>query len=133
MKLMLVLLDYFFLIFHTLFTLFNIFGWMFKKTRLAHLITMLLTTFSWFVLGIFYGFGYCFCTDWHWQVRDRLGYIDTSRSYIHFLVLKISGLNINENLVINITFIVYFTCLFFTVVLNTRDLLHFFKNKSKNN
>ena len=52
-------LNIFFFVFHSVFTLFNITGWAFRKTRKWHLITMLLTAASWFILGIWYGWGYC--------------------------------------------------------------------------
>jgi len=41
---------------------------------IGHRASLLLTAFSWFVLGIWYGWGYCVCTDWHYMVlRDELG------------------------------------------------------------
>lgn len=104
---MLAFLNIFFFLFHTIFTLFNVVGWMFTNTRKLHLITMALTAGSWFVLGIWYGWGYCFCTDWHWQVREALGYRDHSNSYIHFLILKITGLDVNPGLVDTVTVIVF--------------------------
>jgi hypothetical protein len=113
--------NIFFFVFHTLFTLFNIVGWIFRKTRKLHLITMLLTAFSWFVLGIWYGWGYCFCTDWHWDVRRKLGYHDRSGSYIHFLVLKLTGINLNPQFVENVTLIVFLLSFVLSVWLNIRD------------
>ena len=53
-------LNIFFFVFHTVFTLFNMGGWAFPKTRKLHLITLSLTAFSWFILGIWYGWGFCF-------------------------------------------------------------------------
>jgi hypothetical protein len=91
-------LNFFFFAFHTLFTLFNIIGWAFRRTRKLHLVTISLTAFSWFVLGIWYGWGFCFCTEWHYAVRRRLGYTDQTRSYIHFLILKLTGYNANMRL-----------------------------------
>ncbi len=125
---MYIFLNYFFFIFHTIFTLFNIFGWIFKKMRKIHLITLILTVFSWYFLGIWYGFGYCFCTDWHWKVREKLGYVDESISYIHFLILKLTGINFNEDLVINVTIIVFFICFALSVALNIRDIIKARKN-----
>jgi Protein of Unknown function (DUF2784) len=101
------LLNIFFFVFHTVFTVFNMVGWVFKKTRKLHLITLSLTAFSWFFLGIWYGWGYCFCTDWHWNVREKLGYHDHSHSYIHFLIFKVTGLNLNLTLVEYGTLIVF--------------------------
>jgi len=117
-----VILDNFFLIFHSAFTVFNVFGWIWRKTRRVHLVTMLLTALSWFVLGIWYGWGYCFCTDWHWQVRESLGNPIESYSYIHFLILEITGLDINPVTVDYATLGVFMFCLVMTVYLNLRDL-----------
>ena len=114
-------LNIFFFVFHTVFTLFNMVGWIFPKTRKLHLITMFLTAFSWFVLGIWYGWGYCLCTDWHWDVRKKLGYDDHSRSYIHFLILKLTGANLNPQLVENITLIVFLICFALSVWFNIRN------------
>lgn len=122
-------LNIFFFVFHTAFTLFNLFGWIFKKTRRLHLITMLLTAFSWFVLGIWYGWGYCFCTDWHWAVRAKLGYHDHSNSYIHFLILKLTRANLNEQLVEYITLIVFIICLALSTWLNFRDHMRSMRRK----
>ncbi|HPI91446.1 MAG TPA: DUF2784 family protein, partial [Spirochaetota bacterium] len=88
------ILDWFFLIFHTGLSLFNSLGWIFRKTRRIQLATISLTAASWFVLGIWYGWGFCPSTEWHWQVRDALGTPVQSDSYIHFLVLEITGLNL---------------------------------------
>lgn len=114
-------LDIFFFVFHSAIVLFNSFGWIWKKTRKWNLICLMATAFSWFILGIWYGWGYCFCTDWHWEVRDRLGYGDESRSYIHFLILKISGINLDYKLVETWTVIVFAISLIGSVILNLRD------------
>src|SRR5688572_11928274 len=88
--------NYFFFIFHVALIFFNLFGWIPKKLRKWNLASLCLTAFSWFVLGIFYGFGYCFLTDWHWQIRERLGYTNESHSYIHFLVTKLTPISMEE-------------------------------------
>lgn len=118
---MLQFLNSFFFVFHTVFTLFNITGWAFRKTRRLNLVTLLLTAFSWFVLGIWYGWGYCFCTDWHWQVREKLGYHDQRQSYIQFLVYKLTGKLFNEELVNYTTLIVFLLSLALSILLNVRD------------
>ena len=107
-KLVLQFIDYFFILFHGALVLFNVFGWIIPKWRFANLITLSLTAFSWFALGIWYGIGYCPFTDWHWKVRQLLGYNDQSNSYIHFLILKITGINLPENWVDTTTVIVFF-------------------------
>jgi len=113
-------LNIFFFVFHTVFTLFNMIGWIFPITRKLHLITMSLTAFSWFVMGIWYGWGYCFCTDWHWQVREALGYHDRSNSYIHFLLLKLTGRDFNTKLVDNATLIIFLLCFVLSIWFNIK-------------
>jgi hypothetical protein len=122
-------LNIFFFVFHTCIVLFIVFGWIWKKTRLANLILIVLTAFSWFFLGIWYGFGYCPCTDWHWQVRMKLSLYDSSTSYLEFLVEKLTGLDVSRALVdiFAVTFLVAAFCL--SIVLNVRDLK---KKKTKN-
>ena len=83
--------NYFFYVFHTVLILFNLFGWIFPSTRRLNLITLLLTFASWGLLGIWYGWGYCFLTDWHYRVLRRLGERDLPNSYIAFLVESWSG------------------------------------------
>ena len=92
-------LDYFFLAFHCLLIAFNLVGWLWHKTRRLNLLVLLATAGSWLVLGIWYGIGYCPFTDWHWQVRARLGYADMPNSYIKFLVDEITGWDTNAVLV----------------------------------
>lgn len=113
-------LNYFFFIFHTLIILFNTFGYIPKKTRKWNLVTLLLTCFSWFVLGIWYGWGFCFCTEWHWQVREHLGYYDRD-SYTHFLALKLTGINFSQHLVDIVTAATFFISLALSFYLNIRD------------
>lgn len=90
-------LNIFFLVFHTLWMAFNMVGWAWKKTRRLHLIMMGLTALSWFLIGpLWYGtLGYCLCTDWHWTVRRKLGYIDESQGYVHFMVKTLTGLDLS--------------------------------------
>ena len=61
-------LDIFFIVFHTSLIFFNLFGWIWKYTRRANLVALLLTGGSWFILGLYYGIGYCPFTEWHWEV-----------------------------------------------------------------
>ncbi len=98
-------LDKFFFVFHSSWIIFLLFGWVWKKTRRANLAVILLTAFSWFVLGIWYGYGYCPSTDWHWQVRTRLGCQDLPNSYTKFLVDSLTGWNIDQGLVDLVTLV----------------------------
>ncbi|MCU7548964.1 DUF2784 domain-containing protein [Chitinophagaceae bacterium LB-8] len=114
-------LNSFFFIFHTLLTLFNLSGWIFPATRKWNLFTLILTAFSWFVLGIWYGWGYCLCTDWHYKVREILGYHDQQGSYIRFLLFKLTGIEFNEHLVETVTLIGFIISLAMSLWLNIRD------------
>lgn len=119
-KFILHIIDYFFIVFHTVLILFNVLGWIVPRWRFANFITLSLTAFSWFILGIWYGFGYCPFTDWHWKIRQLLGYTDDSNSYIHFLILKITGINFSESFVDVSTVIVFFTAFFISVYFAVR-------------
>jgi hypothetical protein len=82
-----------FFVLHTLWIAFNCVGWIWRRTRRWHLFTVALTALSWFGLGLWFGWGYCPCTDWHWQVRSRLGYQDPD-SYLQLLARELLGLEI---------------------------------------
>lgn len=82
------LADYFFLTFHTALILFNLFAWIWKPLRKAHLMVITLTFASWGILGIWYGWGYCPLTDWHWDVLYRLGQEELPPSYISYLLQR---------------------------------------------
>jgi hypothetical protein len=114
-------LNIFFFVFHSTLIIFNLFGWIWKKTRLANLIVILLTVFSWTILGIWYGFGFCLCTDWHWQVRIKLGYFDMPSSYTKFLIDSLTGLDVKETLVDTLAVTLLALALVASVVMNVRD------------
>jgi hypothetical protein len=114
-------LDKFFIIFHTLFALFNLFGWIWRKTRKLNLLLLLLTLFSWLILGIWYGIGYCPLTEWHWQVRYRLGLYDMPGSYIKFLLDTLTGWDWNANVVDVMTGAAFSSALVISAVLNISD------------
>ena len=117
-----VLLDIFFVIFHTSLTLFNALGWAWKKTRVWNLVTLLLTGSSWLFLGMIVGVpGYCPFTDWHFNVLRKLGKTNLPNSYLKYLFDRITGLNIDSTLVDRITLIVFVAALVVSVFLNLRD------------
>ena len=96
---MLVIGDYFFLWFHAALVLFNLFGWIWKPLRPAHALSVGLTFGSWFILGIFYGWGFCPLTEWHFQILERLGETNLPRSYITYLIRRITGLDPEPRLI----------------------------------
>ena len=121
-ELLLNLLNLFFWIFHCILIVFNTLGWVFKKTRKWNFVTLFLTATSWFGLGYFYGWGYCFCTDWHWQVRYSLGIYDMPESYIKFLLDRITGMDWNPDFVDTITLTTFLLSITASVYTNFRDM-----------
>jgi len=117
------LLDWFFFLFHLGFVVFNLTGWIWKKTRLANLVALSLTFASWFILGIFYGIGFCPLTEWHWQVLDKLGRTDLPTSYISYLIYRLSGLSVDQSLVDFATVAGAFVAFAISVFLNIKDWL----------
>ena len=118
---MLRLLDLFFLIFHTILIFFNLFAWIFRNTRKLNLIILTLTGASWFILGIFYGIGYCPLTDWHFNILEELGHTNLPNSYIKYLADRLTGLDFNPDMVDNTTLILFFIALVISTYLNIRD------------
>jgi hypothetical protein len=114
-------LDAFFIIFHSVLIIFNLSGWIWKKTRKLNLLVLGLTAFSWFGLGIFYGFGYCACTDWHWQVRYNMGLYDMPNSYVKFLLDKFTGLDWNTQLVDTATLLLFIAAVLVSLYVNIKD------------
>src|SRR5207244_3439052 len=100
---------------------FNIVGWAWRRTRPFQLFTIGLTAFSWFVLGIWNGWGFCICTQWHWEVRHRLGYIDPEGSYVALLIRCVTGIRVNETLSEAITGIVFVIVAILGITLSLRD------------
>jgi len=93
------LLNIAFFVFHTALILFNVFGWIPRRTRRWNLVCLLLTAASWFVMGIWKGAGYCICTDWHWQIRRALSISGDPDNYIQLLVRTLTGWTPGESLV----------------------------------
>jgi hypothetical protein len=118
---MLQFLNMAFLILHTAWVLFVCTGWIWNRTRFWHLLAVALTAASWFGLGLWYGWGYCLCTDWHWQVRERLGYPE-DHSYTHLLMLEITGIDMRPALADMFTAVAFAVATLLSLALNVRDL-----------
>ena len=116
-------LDYFFIIFHTLLILFNLFGWIYKPLRIYNLITLGITAISWFVLGIFYGMGYCFLTDWHWEVLNQIDAYPIQNSYVQYLFERLLNTYISVELADNITLFGFLSAIIFSLIFNIKDFI----------
>ena len=120
---MLKILDIFFVFFHSFLIIFNLFGWIFRKIRKANLITLLLTAFSWFILGIFYGVGYCPLTDWHFMVLEKLGNKNLPTSYIKYILGRLTGYDASPELTDILTMVFFIAALVISTVFNIRDYM----------
>ena len=122
-------LDIFFTVFHTCLVIFNLFGWIWKKTRRLNLICLLLTAASWLILGIFYGIGYCPLTDWHFDILRKLGYTDLPDSYMSFLFTRLTGQQIDQSLVDAVTMWGLIVALTISLYLNFQNRFKLLRKK----
>ena len=111
-------LDILLTIVHLSIVCFNLFGWMPKKWRKAHFISIVLTAASWFILGIWFGFGYCPFTDWQWQVKERLGEKNLPANFVEYFAEKITGQNFSPTLVSNVIAISFAAAALISVYVN---------------
>jgi hypothetical protein len=110
--------DYFFFIFHLLFILFVLTGWMIYRLRKVHLAVLLLTFSSWFILGIWYGIGFCPLTEWHWQILRMAGHRELPFSYVSFLIQRLTGIVPDDVIIDRLTAGLAVIALFFSVWVN---------------
>jgi hypothetical protein len=107
-------------VFHTAWLVFTCIGWAWRRTRRWQLATVTLTALSWFGLGYWYGWGYCPATDWHWQIRARLGY-DDPPTYVQLLIREMTGIHLDTWTSNALSLTVLLTAAILTIVLNIRD------------
>ena len=105
-------------VFHVLLIVACLIGWIPPRTRKAHLILIALVMGCWFLLGIQYGIGYCPLTDWHWQVKEKLGEESLPNSFIKYLWDHIFTNPISPNAADILTFGAFFVSLIPTLYLN---------------
>ncbi len=118
------ILDIFFVVFHTSLIFFNLLGWIWKKTRVLNMVTLVLTGSSWLFLGLITGtMGYCPLTDWHFAVLGKLGKTGLPSSYIKYLTDRLTGLDVNATLVDNLTLYAFLAVLLISLIINMRDFL----------
>lgn len=108
-------------IFHIGLILFFILGWICKRTRKVHYLLVIIIATSWFILGLFYGFGYCFLTDIHWRVKMLLNEENLPISFIKYVLDKITGKDFNEIWVDYITLAVFICVLIISTFLYIKD------------
>ena len=115
---MLQLLDILLTLAHLTIIGFNLFGWIWPVTRKAHFICILATGASWFLLGIWFGMGYCPITDWQWQVKTKLGESNLPSSFIKYYSDKITGKNFSSSFIDTITVVCFAVAALLSVYVN---------------
>jgi hypothetical protein len=118
------ILDIFFVLFHTSLIIFNLFGWILRRTRILNLIVLVLTGASWLFIGLIVGtLGYCPLTDLHFRILNKLGETGLPSSYIKYLTDRLTGLDISAVLVDTITLYVFLAVFVLSLFVNTLDLI----------
>jgi hypothetical protein len=112
------LADVSFVVLHILLILFVVFGWIPKRTRKLHFLVVILVALSWFVLGIFFGFGYCPLTDLQWNIKLKLQEEELPFSFIKYLLDNITGYNFNETLIDYVTLFIFVSVFIISTYLN---------------
>ncbi|MEZ0262468.1 MAG: DUF2784 family protein [Alphaproteobacteria bacterium] len=117
----LLLADIAFDIVHLGVIFFNLFGWIWPATRLAHRWLVAATVVCWLGIGAWYGtIGYCPLTDWHWQVKNARGTGTPAYSYIDYL-LQMAGIHADPVYIDAGVAVVFISVVAVTVYLWWRD------------
>ena len=116
------LADTFLHLSHIAVILFSAFGWLLSTTRPLHLGLQALVLFSWFGLGSFKGWTYCFLTDIHWWVKQALQQPARGDSYVKLLVDRLSGRDTDAATVNKATVGVFFITTALSLGLFLREL-----------
>lgn len=116
------LLDVLFVGFHFALIAFNLTGWIWSSVRRFHLYVISATLLSWVGLGGLYGWGYCPCTDWHWQVKRKLGETDLPASYVKYYLDGVFGFSWDPLTVDIMVAVLGIGAFLMSAILNYRDL-----------
>ena len=91
-------------------------GWAVPRVRTAHRYLMATILSSWFLLGLKFGIGYCVLTDWHWQIKDKLGQSDLPNSFIKHILDQVLPFGISNRAVDILTLVAFYGALLATIV-----------------
>jgi len=112
------ILDLLLTLLHFVIIGFNLFGWIWKRTRKLHLTVVGATAACWFILGIWFGIGYCPITDWDWQIKEKLGEHNLPDSFIKYYADMITGHSVNASLIDILTATGFFIAVLLAVYFN---------------
>ena len=102
---------------HLAVILFSALGWLVAALRPLHLALQGVILFSWFGLGYFKGWTYCFLTDLHWRIKQAMGRPAESETYMKLLADRVSRRNVDAVLVNRVTVSVFFTTTLLSLLL----------------
>jgi Protein of Unknown function (DUF2784) len=117
------LVNALFHVFHMAIIFFVMFAWIFPALRAAHLVLILLTLGSWFILGRWFGRGYCPVSDWHWKAKAALGEEKPSGTYIHTVLQQLTRRNLSAVTVDKVVVMVTLALAAISLALNLAPLL----------
>ncbi len=118
---MLALADGFLDLLHIAVIVFNLTGWIWPKTRVAHRCLVALTTFFWLVVGpMVHSLGYCPLTQLQYAVKYARGIKDMPNSYIDYLLQKV-GIHLDPQLIDVMTGVTFASALVVTLVVWRRE------------
>lgn len=100
-------LDFALSVGHIFFIVFVLIGWYFRRVRSIHFWSVIIVGVFWFIFGLFYGFGYCPLTDYHWKVKEALGEKELPYSFVEYIFEKLLGVDLNENIVNSVTLLAF--------------------------
>ena len=112
------LLDLFFTGLHLFIIGFNLLGWIWPRCRKAHFILVVATAGSWFLLGLWFGLGYCPITDWQWQVKEKLGEQNLPNSFVKYYADWLTGYDFSPGLIDTWTGALFALAAFLSVYVN---------------
>jgi hypothetical protein len=129
---MLQLLNIILNITHILLMLFIMTGWIFRRSRMIHLLVVLLTGFSWIVFINSKEMGYCILTDWQWQVLGSLGKTNLPETYVQYLYEQLTDHRILKATSRNITRSVWIISLTLSIMLFMKKYFYLQKQNLEN-
>ena len=118
---MLRLVDVLLTLVHLVIIGFNLFGWISPARKRFHFFFVLLTAASWFILGIWFGWGYCPVTDWQWRVKEQLGEHNLPNSFIKYYADKLTGNNYSPSLIDTVTVVCFALAALLSIYFNFVD------------
>ena len=105
---------------HIFIILFVATGWIFSALLPYHLALISLTLACWFILGIWFGFGYCPISDWHWKFKGAVGEGRPDGSYIYVVLQRFSQRKLNAAVVDKVVLIGTLAIMGISLFLNLR-------------